>query len=157
MTDDDVDSATLIVSRALAAEEGRDLPTEPHERGRANWRVRLSDPNEWSIVAVQDGKVLGVCNGRPEFDSTGNHLEGVGHFTNLFVEPETWGQGIGRALLRAGMARMRAQGYRKALLWSAADNDRANRLYESEGWSRTGAKQLGLDGRKEAQYSCDLD
>ena len=159
MTDQDVDYVSLVVSRALAAEEGRPIPTQVNnERARGNWARRLPDPSHWAIVALDAERIVGICHGEPERDSrTGELVTGAGHLTGLFVDPDSWGRGHGRELLREGLAQLRNRGYERAFLWSAADNDRANGLYESEGWRRTGQRRVGLDGREEAQYETRLE
>ena len=44
-------------------------------------------------------------------------------------------EGLGRRLIRHVTARAHALGYRRAVLWVEATNDRARRFYESEGWA----------------------
>jgi GNAT superfamily N-acetyltransferase len=157
MMEADIDSVALLLSRALAAEEGRPLGTKVTERARANWAHRLSEATQWAIVHLERDVVVGVCHGEPELDAaTREPITGVGHLTGLFVEPTVWGRGYGRELLRAGADRLAKLGYERALRWSAADNDRANGLYESEGWRRTGRERVGLDGRNEAEYTKHL-
>ncbi len=48
--------------------------------------------------------------------------------------PDHWGQGMGRALLNAGEARLAADGFERALLWVLEGNEAARAFYERQGW-----------------------
>jgi ribosomal protein S18 acetylase RimI-like enzyme len=59
----------------------------------------------------------------------------VAWLVRMYVAPHATGQGIGRELLRAGIQRARRMpGIAKLNLTVAASNERAVRLYESEGF-----------------------
>jgi GNAT superfamily N-acetyltransferase len=47
--------------------------------------------------------------------------ETVGEVTALFVRPEEWGLGIGEALMREAMARLRDGGWVEVALWVPPD------------------------------------
>jgi ribosomal protein S18 acetylase RimI-like enzyme len=49
--------------------------------------------------------------------------------------------GVGRALIRAGEERLRELGYRTVVLWVLDGNERAQRFYESEGWTLDGEQR----------------
>ena len=101
--------------------------------------------------------VVGVCHGSPEWDFERNEaVPGVAHLTGLFVAPEVWGRGHGRALVRAAYDVMRKRGSTKARLWVAVGNDRATRLYASEGWRQTGRVSSSPDGRTLLEYEALL-
>lgn len=55
------------------------------------------------------------------------------------LDPDHWGQGIGRLLLRRVTEALVALDFREAVLWVVVENDRARALYESEGWEPDGA------------------
>ena len=57
----------------------------------------------------------------------------------LYVAPERWGTGAGRALLRQATAALVDAGHRMASLWVFEQNPRARRFYESAGWRPDGA------------------
>jgi ribosomal protein S18 acetylase RimI-like enzyme len=48
------------------------------------------------------------------------------------------GQGIGRALLAAGLQRLAASGFTEATLWTEHRNHRALRFYQAGGWTFDG-------------------
>ncbi len=55
---------------------------------------------------------------------------------DLFVEPQFRRRGIGRSLIDAALAYARESGAAAMFLETAVDNDRAQEVYEREGWLR---------------------
>jgi ribosomal protein S18 acetylase RimI-like enzyme len=156
MSADDVEAIALLVRRALAA-DGRELHEYDGARGLEAWRQRAESDGEWSLVITEGSAPIGVCHGSPEWDFDRNEaVPGVAHLTGLFVAPEVWGLGHGRALVRAAQDLMRKRGFTKARLWVAVGNDRAMRLYASEGWRQTGRVGSASDGRKLLEYETPL-
>ena len=82
-------------------------------------------------VIVDDGVVVGFAAAGPEHDG---QAAGVGELYAINVDPQVWGRGLGRALLRSVTAELAGLGYREAVLWVVPQNDRARRFYESEQW-----------------------
>ena len=72
-----------------------------------------------------------------------------GELCALYVDPDHWDRGIGRALLSAARGRLRSQGFRGAVLWVLAGNIRAERFYTADRWAPDGhsrtASVWGLD------------
>ncbi|MGE9693483.1 MULTISPECIES: GNAT family N-acetyltransferase [unclassified Streptomyces] len=66
----------------------------------------------------------------------------------LAVDPAVRGRGVARALLRAAVARCRAEGARRLTLRVLGHNTPARRLYESEGFAVEGIlpEEMFLDG-----------
>lgn len=60
--------------------------------------------------------------------------DGIGEFYVVGVDPSRQGSGLGRRLVRAGLARMVSRGIRTAALYVDADNEAAVRLYRSFGF-----------------------
>ncbi|HEY2709321.1 MAG TPA: GNAT family N-acetyltransferase [Caulobacteraceae bacterium] len=56
----------------------------------------------------------------------------------LFVDPRQAGRGVGRALLEAGHAILRAAGCREVFLYTHEQNTRAIAVYEAAGYRRDG-------------------
>ncbi|MGH2374433.1 MAG: GNAT family N-acetyltransferase [Candidatus Methylomirabilaceae bacterium] len=153
----DVEAVAVLVQRALAAEDERELPEYCGSDSYAAWARRVEDDSQWALLRVEGSTVVGVCHGAPEWDFERNEpVPGVAHLTGLFVEPEEWGRGYGRALVRAACDVMRARGFRKARLWVAVGNERARRLYSSEGWRETGRAGTASDGRELVEYEAAL-
>ena len=57
----------------------------------------------------------------------------------IYVDPEHWGTGRGRALMDAALDALREAGFEEAILWVLDDNPRARRFYEAGGWQTDGA------------------
>jgi ribosomal protein S18 acetylase RimI-like enzyme len=55
---------------------------------------------------------------------------------DLFVEPEHRMHGVARSLIHAAVAYARETGAAAMFLETAVDNERAQRVYEREGWRR---------------------
>ena len=67
-------------------------------------------------------------------DRTPNHGRDIGHVKDLAVHPEARGEGIGRALLRSALVRLRATGVAVVRLEVREGNDPARSLYADEGF-----------------------
>ncbi|UWM51975.1 GNAT family N-acetyltransferase [Streptomyces carpaticus] len=95
------------------------------------------------LVASAAGRVVGwACLGpyRPQDADWGE-------VRALYVHPDVLGTGVGRALLTAGTARLRAAGLPRVRLWVLCDNRRARRFYERAGFAPDGAVQCDeIDG-----------
>lgn len=128
------------------------------------WRQRLTDGLVDNVMFVAedplDGHVcgwVGVGTLRPE--ATADCPPGTGELWALNLEPEAWGRGIATALMAAAVGELRAQGYRRAILWVLDTNARGRRFYEREGWSADGALKTDLDrgfAMHEQRYGRDL-
>lgn len=95
-----------------------------------NWR-------QWpSLVADVDGDIVGFVAVGPAHDA-----DAEGELWAIYVRPDRWGTGVGRALIEAGEARLRELGHTSAVLWVFEDNPRARRFYEAAGWVTDGAKR----------------
>ena len=99
------------------------------------WREHLTAPTSDAelFVVVDDQRVVGFASVGPPLDS--DVRSDVGQLYAINLDPDVWGRGLGRALLDFATARLRERGYVEAVLWVVPDNQRARRLYESEGWS----------------------
>lgn len=69
--------------------------------------------------------------------------------TVLAVAPEARRQGIGRALLEAAVAILRAAGIERAWLVTTNDNQAALRLYQRTGWRLTAVRRGAVDVARE--------
>lgn len=97
------------------------------------WRGHLSRADRSPVlVAVRSGSVVGFAAFGPEAAPEPSGSCGELYAVNL--DPDSWGQGIGRLLLRRSTEALVAMGFREAVLWVLPENDRARSLYESEGW-----------------------
>lgn len=99
----------------------------------AYWRRQVLAllPGQRLKVIVDDGIVVGFAAAGPETDG---RAAGIGELYAINLDPQVWGRGLGRALLRDMTAELVTLGYREAVLWVVPQNDRARRFYESEQW-----------------------
>lgn len=156
MTADDIDTVASLASRAFAA-EGRELEEYAGEAGKSAWLKRVQREDGWVLLKIEDEKIIGACHGEPEWDFEDRRpVPGIAHLSGLFVEPELWGKGVARDLLRATVDLLRSRGFRKSRLWVTVDNTRAVPLYKSEGWRETGRLTLASDGKQLAEYEKEL-
>ena len=100
----------------------------------------LDDPtiDDADTLVVEDrgtGDLVGFCATAP------NRVEGRvaehGEIWTIGVRPDWQGRGLGRELLRWGVARLRSLGVRDIELSVNGRNERALHLYEDEGFQRT--------------------
>jgi GNAT superfamily N-acetyltransferase len=101
----------------------------------SRWAEALRNPG-WSqqcVVAEDAGGVVGWATYGPS-DEPERH----GRLNGLYVDPDHWGRGAGRALLAVAEAGL-ATTWDEAILWTLADNPRTRRFYEAAGWVCDGA------------------
>jgi L-amino acid N-acyltransferase YncA len=104
----------------------------------AMWARRIeSTGGAGMFVAVAEGVAVGFAAfggcAEPNADTR------VGELYAINVDPDHWGNGLGRRLLTAAMQELRSDGYQELVLWVVPENARARGLYESEGWIADGA------------------
>jgi GNAT superfamily N-acetyltransferase len=94
----------------------------------ANWRERLEE-GAVAWVAEAEGRVIGfAAAGRSRTE------QGAGELYAIYVLPDSWGSGAAHELMAAAKDWLAQEGYVTAMLWVLADNPRARRFYEREGW-----------------------
>jgi ribosomal protein S18 acetylase RimI-like enzyme len=108
------------------------LPIDPER-----WRSRLLvPPPGWTTVVCEDGgEVVGFASTGPSRDE-----DDLGELYAIYVDPEAWSTGAGRALMGAAEAALTAD-YAAALLWVLEDNPRARGFYERAGWATDGPRK----------------
>jgi len=103
-----------------------------------------SDPLAGVLVAELDGRVVGFAVTRPSGDE--DAAVSTGELDGFYVDPLSWGDGAGRALLAAATAMLHDAGFAEATLWTAEGNHRPRRIYEIAGWRADGTdrhRELG--------------
>lgn len=94
-------------------------------------RERWFPPPPWrTVVAVEDGRVLGTAISGPNREGPGAHVATA----SFMVDPDTGGRGVGRDLGRHVLERAEADGFR-AMQFNAVveTNTRAVELWKSLG------------------------
>lgn len=88
-----------------------------------------------TIVAVDDDVICGFATTSPARDLD---VPDDGELCALYVDPEWWGRGVGRALIGAARTRLVEMEFGSAVLWLLAGNARADRFYRMDGWMPDG-------------------
>jgi GNAT superfamily N-acetyltransferase len=103
----------------------------------SRWRARLEQPpGGWSTFVAEDGgAVVGFAAVGPSRDEPR-----VGELYAIYVAPDAWSSGAGRALIQRAEQQLAAE-YREATLWVLEDNPRARAFYERAGWAADGARK----------------
>ena len=116
------------------------------------WAGVPDAPGLHSLVALEGGQIVGTCcYCAARLDG----MEGWGELVSLYLLPPFWGRGIGRALLLAAEADLRAMGFDALYLWVLEGNRRARRFYERMGFLPAGPyldDEIGGARLREVQY-----
>lgn len=116
---------------AFPAEVLDRLSVEQRER---SWRARLEEGTVvW--VAPAEGDIVGFAAVGPSQTE-----EAAGELYAIYVSPGSWGTEAAHDLMAAAKDWFAGEGYATAMLWVLADNPRARRFYEREGWRAEGTR-----------------
>ena len=108
-------------------------------------------------VYETDGRVVGLVNFGPGRDDDAG---GLAEVRTIYVLPEYWRRGIGRALMRAAADAVRDAGYPGYFLWVLTENARARRFYESVGLCFSGetrVKEIAGKPLSESRYILNFE
>jgi ribosomal protein S18 acetylase RimI-like enzyme len=111
-----------------------------YEMRAQRWRDRLAEfgPQQFTLVAVDEGAVLGLAGGGPERDGMPGY---DGEIYAVYVAPAHQRCGIGRQLMAACARQLAADRFRAALLWVLEENHRARAFYAALGGQPIGRKE----------------
>lgn len=133
----DIEPAFAVWRAAGIARRGGIPVSDARE---AEVRRAMQDPDALLFVADEAGQVVGMglaVQSRSE-DGAGPPVPGHCFISLIYVAPDRWGEGLGGKVVDAVLAEARAQRYTRAQLWTQAENTRAQRLYESRDFRRSG-------------------
>ncbi len=108
-------------------------------------------------VAVDGGRVVGFAVTGPSQDADAD--ERTGELYALYLDPERFGQGIGKRLLDHAGEDLRERGFHSATLWVLESNEAGRRFYEREGWHADGlttSERVDCEMRPTVRYRVDL-
>lgn len=91
-----------------------------------------------TVLAAEDGVICGFVTIGASRDAD---LSPSGEVCAIYVDPGSWGRGIGRALMASARATLRHQGHEDAYLWVLVGNVRAEHFYRSDGWLPDGSRR----------------
>lgn len=101
----------------------------------ASWTDSIAAGRSRLHVALLDDNVIGYAGVGPERDPQAP--PNTGELYALFVHPDHWGTGAGRALTDAACADLRESGCDSVQLWVLEANNRARRFYLRYGFTET--------------------
>ena len=115
------------------------------ERRKQGWARVLSEGSTWAFVAEVEGAVRGFVGCAP-IDASDDQFAGLdphatAELTTIYLDPQWWGEGMGRALMNRAVDDLRSRGFDSMVLWVLEANDRARRFYEAGGWRDDGARK----------------
>ena len=132
---EDAEAIARVHVRTWQAAYAHAIPTETLARvdvgeRAAMWRRFLAGDSAIFVGEV-DGEIRGFVN-------VGECQEepGVGELFAIYVLPDEWGTGLGSGLIERGEQELCKRGFAEATLNVLADNPRAQRFYERQGWIR---------------------
>ena len=103
-------------------------------------------------IAELDGKPCGELYRRD-----GDELECSAHIVAIHSLPETWGCGIGKAMVEAALRDVREERKKRVYLWAFKENHRARRFYEKNGFVWDGSERVSeFDGAMEIRYTFEF-
>jgi GNAT superfamily N-acetyltransferase len=148
LTDADIDAVAAMHVRTWQAGYAGIMPAEvldtldPAEFAETR-RARNAPPGTQTLVAEDDGTIVGFASFGPPLQQHGDEpVDGVGEVYAIYVAPERWGTGAGRALMAAARDGLATAGHTEMRLWVLADNRRARRFYERAGMAPDGARAM---------------
>jgi GNAT superfamily N-acetyltransferase len=120
-----VETWQAAYAHALPAQELADLSVAERIERHRRWPP--------TFVAEVGGEIVGFVGVGASRDAGAD-----GEVFTIYVHPDHWGTGVGRALIEAGEEELRKLGHHEAILWVLGDNPRARRFYELAGWTADG-------------------
>ncbi len=101
------------------------------------WQDRIQAPADrmHTLVAERNAEIVGFAQLGAALEADGAEL---GELYAIYVCPDAWDLGVGRALMAESLLRLRNEGFSGAVLWVLEDNPRSRRFYERAGWHADG-------------------
>jgi ribosomal protein S18 acetylase RimI-like enzyme len=103
----------------------------------ASWResfeARAADSPLRAWVAEREGSVIGYATTAPARSNWLPPPDGAGELTNLYLDPDAIGIGVGRQLYEHAVVDLAERGFDPLVVWAFRDNHRARGFYERMG------------------------
>lgn len=110
----------------------------------ARWRATIAAHGRESVLVAEFGRhgVVGMTSFGASRDAA---LGFDGEVYTLYVDPAFFGEGAGRALLRAAFINLRQQGFGRCVIWMHAKNN-ARFFYEKMGGRPIAERTVAMGG-----------
>lgn len=103
------------------------------------------------LLAERDGVPLGLLVWSDGEGETSAEIQAIHSL------PESWGTGLGAALIKQALTDMAQAGKSHIYLWAFEENHRARRFYEKQGFVHDGGLRVSeFDGAREVRYSKEV-
>ncbi len=103
--------------------------------------LRESDDNDYRVwVAEVDGEIVGFASSSDARDE--DVPPGTVELQSIYLLEPFLGKAIGHALLEEAERAWRSDGFRVAVLWVLASNDRSRTFYVRHGWVADGSTKM---------------
>jgi RimJ/RimL family protein N-acetyltransferase len=123
------------------------------------WQRGMIKPGRVNWACLVDDNIIGFAAAGPSRNED-SPPPLVGELYGLYLLPEHWGSGKGRALWEAVRSHLFASGFREVIIWVFEENHRARHFYEHIGFRLDPGqrKMLALRGveRPELRYRQSL-
>jgi ribosomal protein S18 acetylase RimI-like enzyme len=107
------------------------------------WHDIIAANESHTVVSNHDGRLTGfVSFGKCRDDAA---APDQGEIFALYVTPEMWRSGCGRALLSHAVTQLRADGFTSISLWVLRANHRGISFYEACGFEREAGSEKAFD------------
>lgn len=110
-------------------------------RREEQWRAALENAERDGVrawVAETGDRLVGFCSLGPSRDEDADRR--TWEIYSIYLEPDTWGRGVARELMRTMLAEVPADA--PVTLWVLADNERARHFYRRHGFQPDGTERL---------------
>ena len=134
-------------------------PGDDPEGGYA-WflETQLAEPDVVILVAEQGGQIVGYIYAGLEPVSWKELRGPAGFIHDIVVDEPARGSGLARELIAAAVDWLNQRGAPRVMLWTAAQNTRAQGLFEAAGFRKTMTEMtLELEGGRPARPAQDLE
>ncbi len=153
----DRDDEALVALWAAANEARRQqirLNRLREEAGSA-----LGRPGAFGVGVFEGHALLSMAVALPAVDDDGRGrrvMPGLMHISSVATEPARWGEGHGRRVVNAILARGIRHGFARAQLWTHSSNPISRHLYESLGFTWSGRAKPDDFGEEIVHYTREL-
>ncbi len=108
------------------------------------WQRALTSSDISAWVALCSQRLIGFASVGPARDEDSN--PGDLELQTMYLDPESWGRGVARALMRTIDEGVTAEA--RLSLWVFAENERARRFYQRSGFAHDGVERIDEYGGK---------
>ena len=105
------------------------------------WAAHLTRQPHFLFVVETNQEIQGFCDLIPSRDKEAVPIR-IAEIAAIYVDPNHWRKGAGRALCRFALELARQEGYAVVTLWCLASNVAARKFYEKMGFRLDGATKV---------------